>query len=258
MPHPRTIVAFVAALALAAVGASAQTYVYAVNFECGFQASADGSDGYEPSVKVANYAFKVDLYNPSLTENAGVTASVLEDTTTHAPSAVSPPTPITALFNLPFDSASLLDCSDVLAAQGGNPGGGKPFKSGVLIMRADRPLIVWATKTAEVCSGLFRLDPALVNDPDMLLFDEDGQLIPPGTPLPAAGPSLIGCPPAMAFHERYGGGLPSGPFSGPGGGVPPGLRSRQAVAGPGSDQIADDWSVSHSMDFERVEPLVLP
>ncbi len=250
--------ACVAALLVLPAASHAQTYVYAVNFECGFQSSADGNEGYEPAVKVANYAAKLDFFNPGM-QDANLVGSVSETSNAHWTTQIGPTALPTGA--LTSNGASLIDCSDLftaLGAAGGNPSPGKPFMTGVVTIRSDQPLIVWATKTAEVCSGLLRIDPAAHADPDLIIYDEHGNHIPQGHPLPAAAPALIGCPPGFNFTERYGGGGPSGPFSGPGGGVPPGLRSRQVMQPVGSDFIADDWSVSHSIDFERVEPLVLP
>lgn len=248
--------ALVAALAASTIGtaALAQTgqYVYAVNFACGFQSSADGANDYEPLVKVANYAVKVDIYNYGMTD-AALSGDVSETSGSHWTSS---PTP-TALSSgtLVSGGATVLDCTDIESALSGTglPPAGKPFYSGVVVIRSPEPLVVWATKTTEVCAGLVQVDPEVLDDPDMIVFDEDGNPIPPGTTLPPAAPILFGCPGALNYHERYGGGGPTGPFSGPGGSVPPGLRSRQVTPALGSDAVAEDLSISHSIDYERVE-----
>ncbi len=259
MKHRIVVLGCAALLALATAAVThAQQYVYSVNYECGFQSSADGSEGYEPVAKVANYAVKLDFFNPG-TGDANLTGSVHETSSAHW-NVQAGSSSLTA-GQLGGGGASVIDCTDifnVLGAGGGNPNPGKPFLTGMLTIRSDLPLVVWATKTTEVCSGLLRIDQAAHDNPDIIIFDENGDPIPQGFPLPPAAPALLGCPPGFAFDLRYGGGGPSGPFSGPGGSVPPGLRSRQVMQPVGSDFIADAWNVSHAIDFERVEPLVLP
>ena len=232
-------------------------HVYAVNFACGFQASADGTNDYEPLVKVANYAVKVDFYNFGQVE-VELTGAVLETSTS---TWLSSPAP-TALTqgNLTAGGATVLDCTDIEAAlsASGGPPAGKPFLSGVVTISSPEPLIVWATKTTEVCAGLVQVSATAVLDPDIIVFDEQMNPILPGMPLPPAAPVLFGCPPALNYSTRYGGGGPSGPFTMPGGGVPPGLRSRQVTPALGSDGIAEDLSISHSIDFERVEGVFVP
>jgi hypothetical protein len=50
-------------LAAPAAAQGGGVHVYSVDFVCGFQASVGGSGVYEPIVKVANYATKIDHHN---------------------------------------------------------------------------------------------------------------------------------------------------------------------------------------------------
>ncbi|MEM7588242.1 MAG: hypothetical protein AAF560_32940 [Acidobacteriota bacterium] len=232
-------------------------YVYAVNYACGFQSSADGSNDYEPLVKVANYAVKIDFHNFGEVD-VQLAGSVL-DTTSSA--WLSSPAPIALTQgSLTAGGATVLDCTDIEAAVSGGSGppAGKPFLSGVVTISSLEPLIVWATKTTEVCAGLVQVSETAVLDPDIIVFDEEMNPILPGMPLPPAAPVLFGCPSALSYNSQYGGGAPSGPFPGPGGSVPPGLRSRQVTPSLGSDAIAEDLSISHSIDYERVEGVLVP
>lgn len=207
--------ALLATLLLAGPALGQGQHVYAVNFTCGFQSSADGSAGYEPMVKVANYAVKIDVYNYR-SSSLALSGDVLETSGSHW---VSSPVP-TALAGgmLAAGGATVLDCTDIATtlASGGPLAGGKPFLSGVVTIRSPQPLIVWVTKTTEVCAGLVQVSETAHLDPDILVFDENMVLIPPG------------------------------------------LCSRQVIPSLGSDMVAEDLSVSHSIDTERVEGVFLP
>ncbi len=256
----RTFTLALAALASLWTAGAAQAqgqHVYAVNFACGFQSSADGANDYEPLVKVANYAVKVDFYNLG-PNDAELTGTVLE--TSGSAWLSSPASTGLGQGTLTGGGATVLDCTDIEAALSGGAGppAGKPFLSGVVTITSPEPLIVWATKTTEVCAGLVQVSETAVLDPDIIVFVEQMSAIRPGCPLLPAAPILFGCPPALNYSTRYGGGGPSGPFTMPGGGVPPGLRSRQVTPALGSDAIAEDLSISHSIDYERVEGVFVP
>ena len=233
--------------------ASAQptgAHIYTVDFVCGYQSSNDGNEGYEPLVKVANYATKIDIYNYNGSQ-ANMAGDVL-DTTAISWTTSAPPQPL-ANATLMTGSSTLIDCPTiVMALTGALPTGGKPFFNGVVTIRSDQPLIVWATKTTEVCAALVTFDESENPEP-VIIIGPGGQPLPgPGGPLPPLVPSLLGCP--SAFLVEGGGGGPQGPFLAPGGSVTPGLRPPGMIQSQETgDFLTADLSVSHAIDFERVE-----
>lgn len=258
--------------AAAAAPAPAQTgaivNVYTVNFVCGYQASATGTEGYEPLVKVANYATKIDLSN--FTDvNVLVAGRVYDTTNSPWPTAV-PGSPLPPA-NLPLRTASVIDCNTIVSTFGGLLPG-KPFYSGMVTIRSGEPLAVWATKTTQICAGTAQL----VNQPppppiwryQPFYFAPDpfgGQptitLYAPtsGAPPVTVDWSTYGCPTAEVDQGGY------VVFQGPAGEVPPNSRIPYGILPvgpmyglPGTGQNTttptnSTLSISHSMDFERVE-----
>ena len=225
-------------------------HIYTVDFVCGYQSSNDGNEGYEPLVKVANYATKIDLYNYNGSQ-ANLSGDV-HDTTAISWTMSSPPQPL-ANATLMNGGTTLIDCPTIVSAfLGAPPNVGKPFFNGVVTIRSDQPLIVWATKTTEVCAGLVALDESENPEP-VIIIGPDGQ------PLPAPGgvsspllPSLVGCP-TTQIVDINNGGVP-GRYLAPGGAVTPGLRSPGVIQNPQTGEfLLADLSVSHAIDFERVE-----
>lgn len=262
----RTLVALAALVtaALCTVPALAQTppvqYVYAVNFECGFQVSDIGVGGYEPLVKVANYATKVDFHNYDLYE-AQIMAEVYS-TANNRWTATGAPQPIPA-GTMPINSASVIDCNHIVTAIQGAVPAGKPFLSGMVRIVSDQELVVWTTKTTQVCSGLAKLDTGEAIVPPLSYDIGSGLIYRTSTGLTeAVDLSMFGCPAAEidggTGQTPYPPTIP-GTFRGPNGGVPPGLRPIPGairIDYPGSPNpqfMFTNVSVSHSMDFERVE-----
>jgi len=248
----------VAALLLIAGSLPAQAqgtgqYIYTVSFECGFQSSPHGSAGYEPVVKVANYAIKLDLFNYG-SNSANLTAEVHGTGANRwASSVASVPLPPNTLNG---GEGSLIDCVNIVSAILGGTPTGKPFYSGIVTVRSATPLIVWATKTTEVCAGLATITDGDFLDP-IVYVDENGIPSTPSTgPLPPARITLFGCPNAAVMP-----GSPSqgqGPYLAPGGAVPPGLRPIGMMTNLQNNQFMVNLGVSHSLDFERVEGVFVP
>ncbi len=236
-------------ICLASVATAQPTgvYMYTVDFVCGYQASNDGDAGYEPLVKVANYATKIDVHNYH--GNQANLAGDVQDTTSITWTMSAPPQSLAATTLMPGHS-TVLDCSTIVSTLNGSlPATGKPFFNGVATVRSDQPLIVWATKTTEVCAGLATFDESENPEP-VLTIGPDGLPIPgPSGPLPAPVLSLLGCPSATLVQ-----GGPQGPYLAPGGSVTPGLRPPGIIRSQQTgDLLLADISVSHSVDFERVE-----
>jgi hypothetical protein len=252
--------AVLALAALAAVPAAAQgQWIYSVDFVCGFQASQDGSAGYEPLVKVANYATKVDVHNYGAT-SVTLSASAALTSTKRWPAAATP-VPL-ALATLGADGSSVIDCAHVAQALLGQIPAGKPFLNGVIVVKSAQPLVVWATKTTEVCAG-YATYVNWATGPFAIFIDPDGvaHFGGPGGPIVPAGNVVFGCP--VAQVDLSGNVIPPvGPFLGPGGAVPPGLRIPSDTVGSTSfgDRVAhaSPVSISNAIDFERVEGVQLP
>ncbi len=255
----------------AAAQGGALVNVYSVNFVCGYQASADGSQGYEPLVKVANYATKVDINNIN---NVQVLVAGMVHNTTASPwpnNVVGNPL---APNNMAMRTSTVIDCNTIAAAIGPIPPG-KPFFSGMVTIRSGDPLVVWATKTTQVCAGT----AAYVTDPlpqpiypyQPIFLGEDLSsglrftLYPPSYgPMPPTTVdwSTFGCPSAKVDAQ-------GGVYFGPSGAVPPGLRTPTDLVPvgpiyrpptptyPEGEMTPGTLSLSHSMDFERVEPEVI-
>lgn len=240
-------------------------FVYIVNFECGFQVSDIGPGGYEPLVKVANYATKVDFTNYDL-HPAQVQAEVLRTDNSRWAAATGPVALVPGNLAMGSNTATVIDCNHIAQAITGAVPAGKPFYSGMVRIVSDQELVVWTTKTTQVCAGLAKLDNG---DPILPPLSYDlGSGLTYSTysgQQEAVDLSIFGCPAA----ETVNGEIPNPPtnpgtFLGPSGGVPPGLRPI-----PGAISIVDGYqpgvpnqpsgfmmtniSVSHSMDSERVE-----
>ncbi len=251
-----TAAAVTLCLTLGALPATAQgtgQYIYTVSFECGFQTSPDGSAGYEPVVKVANYALKLDVFNYG-SSPVNISAQVHGTGAQRWASSVAP-------VQLPANTlqggdASMLDCVNLVSAILGSVPTGKPFYSGIVTLRSPQPLIVWATKTTEVCAGLATYFDGDFLDP-LIFIDQNGIPSTPSTgPLPPARITLFGCPNAVVMP-----GSPSqgqGPYLAPGGAVPPGLRPIGMMTNLQNNNFMSQLAVSHSLDFERVEGVFVP
>lgn len=248
-------------LGAAAAPAAAQNgyWLYSVDFVCGFQPNPNGPQGYEPLVKVANYATKLDLLNCLEEPLALGTKAYFTNATTWP--AAAPGVPIPG-GGLPPDTSTVLDCNDIAQAAGG-AGPGKPFLNGMVAIRSPKPLVVWATKTTQVCVGYVTMPPAFPWTPfpfQPIFIDDLGQARW-GTvtgPVVPAGRVTFNCPaaPWSGFP------LPIGPYLGPGGAIPPGTRPPSDIitpsptpVNPRPNPILPDLSVAHSLDFERVEGL---
>ena len=97
--HVLTLLVLGLGLAWAASGQMMPSYVYSVSFECGFQISDTGAGGYEPMVKVANYATKIDVHNPGMNP-AALTGDVFSTGGSRWASSVAPnPLPPNNLLN---------------------------------------------------------------------------------------------------------------------------------------------------------------
>jgi len=249
------VTSFLAVLLLGVVQAApAQTgqHIYTVDFVCGYQPSNDGIEGYEPLVKVANYATKVDVFNYGNTD--GNLILEIHDTTAlrWAAGAVPQAFPPTLL---PAGQTTLFDCATIIQVLAGGipPFGSKPFVNGLATVKSDVPLIVWATKTTEVCASLVTWSDFAVLDP-IVRIGPDGIPLPgySGVANPPLVPSLLGCrsvsllpgPPPWGY---------GGAYLGPAGEVPPGTRTPGVIADDKQNIIVTGVSVSHSIDFERVE-----
>ncbi len=241
-------------------------FVYIVNFECGFQISDIGPGGYEPLVKVANYATKVDFTNYGMQQPAQIQAEVLRTDNNRWANAAGPTPLVPANLMLGSNSATVIDCNHIAQAINGVLPAGKPFYSGMVRLVSDQELVVWTTKTTQVCAGLAKLDNGNPILPPLSYDISSGLTYSTLTgQQETVDLSIFGCPAA----EIVNGTVPNPPtqpgtFLGPNGGVPPGLRPI-----PGAIQIVDQYqpgvptqpsgflltnvSVSHSMDFERVE-----
>ncbi len=247
--HRLVTLSCLAILGLAATANAQPTgaYIYTVDFVCGYQASNDGNSGYEPLVKVANYATKIDVHNYH--GNQASLAGDVQDTTNLTWTMTAPPTALAPATLMPGHS-TLVDCATIVSTlNGALPAAGKPFFNGVVTVRSDQPLIVWATKTTEVCAALATFDESENPEP-IIVVGPDGRPLPgPNGPLPAPVPSLLGCPSASLVQ-----GGPQGPYLAPGGSVTPGLRSPGIIQNQQTgDLLIADISVSHAIDFERVE-----
>lgn len=252
-PMALAVIALLMSFVPSPAAAQGGQYIYTVSFECGFQASADGSALYEPVAKIANYAIKVDLFNYG-TNSANLTAEVHGTGASRWPASVaSMPIPPTALS---AGHGGLLDCVSIVSALVGYNPTGKPFYSGIVTVRSPTPLIVWATKTTEVCSGLATYYNGDFIDP-LVYIDENGIPSTPSTgPLPPARMSLFNCPTGNAPP-----GSPSegqGPYTGPGGGIPPNIRPIGMMTNLQGNHFMSNLGVSHSLDFERVEGVFVP
>lgn len=252
-------------LATALAGAAAaqtmpQMYVYSVNFECGFQISDSGSSGYEPMVKVANYATKVDIHNVGMNP-ASLTGDVFSTGTNRWASSVAPmPLPPNTLQS---HNATVIDCVNIAQAITGVIPPGKPFFSGIVTIRSLEPLIVWATKTTQVCAGMATTDEGQPVMPPVF-FDDDGLSYNTVTgQVTVADFAIYGCPAAEIDNGQVTVPPGQGLFRGPNGGVPPGLRPIGPIRTPPTPTsphggfTLSDVSISHSMDFERVEPMLI-
>ncbi len=260
----RTLLRCLAALALAVWAAPTHAqgqWVYSVDFVCGFQASQDGPAGYEPLVKVANYATKLDLHNYTSTTQT-LQASAVLTSSARWPASAAPVALVGA--TLAADGASVIDCTHIGQALMGAIPAGKPFISGVLTVKSSQPLVAWATKTTQVCAGYATLaNWASFPSVQPIWVDPSGvaHFGGPGGPMVPGGRVLFGCPVAPV---NGGGGVitPSGPFLGPVGAVPPGLRvpSDTLLSTGGGDLVPEvaPVSVSHALDFERVEGVQIP
>lgn len=235
-------------------------YVYSVSFECGFQVSDNGDNGYEPVVKVANYATKVDLHNVGM-NTAALTADVFATGNSRWASSVTP----IALpqNNLGSHNATVIDCVNIAQAITGSIPPGKPFISGMVTVRSLEPLIVWATKTTQVCAGLATTDEGQTVMPPVF-FDDNGLSYNTLTgQVTVADFAIFGCPAALLDGGQVTVPPGQGLFRGPNGGVPPGLRPIGPVRTPPTPTSPQggfslsDISVSHSLDFERVEPMLI-
>lgn len=259
----RSLVVSLAVLAFSLAAASARAqgqWIYSVDFVCGFQASQDGPAGYEPPVKVANYATKLDLHNYGSSAQT-LLAAATPTSTARWPASGAPVALPGA--TLGADGSSVIDCSHIAQALG-VPAAGKPFLSGVLTVKSSLPLIAWATKTTQVCAGYAALaDWSAFPSVQPIWVDPSG--VPhfggPGGPPVPGGRVLFSCP--VAPVDAGGRVIPPvGPFLGPGGAVPPGLRvpSDTIVVTGGGEVIpqASAISVAHSIDFERVEGVQVP
>ncbi|MCH9649594.1 MAG: hypothetical protein K0U98_15245 [Deltaproteobacteria bacterium] len=252
-PTALAVIALLVSFAASPAVAQSGQYIYTVGFECGFQASADGNFGYEPVAKIANYAIKVDLFNYGA-NSANLTAQVHNTGPTRWPTSVPPITVAPSTVNA--GHGGLLDCVNIVTAILGQTPTGKPFYSGILTVRSPTPLIVWATKTTEVCSGLATYYNGDFVDP-LVYIDENGIPSTPSTgPLPPARISLFNCPTGNAPP-----GSPSegqGPYTGPGGGVPPNIRPIGMMTNLQGNHFVSNLGVSHSLDFERIEGVFVP
>ena len=245
--------------------------VYSVNFVCGYQASADGSLGYEPLVKVANYATKIDVNNINNVQVI-VSGRVFNTTNTQWPNnAIG--TPINPSV-MPMRTSSVIDCTTIATTLGPLPPG-KPFFSGMVTIRSGDPLVVWATKTTQVCAGTAAMVPDPYQPPiypfQPLFLGHDlttglsFTLYPPSagpTPRTNVDWSTFGCPSASINPQ-------GGVYFGPPGSVPPGFRTPSGLIPigpiyrpptpeyPDGEMTPGTLSISHSMDFERVEPVVI-
>ena len=241
-----------------------QMYVYSVSFECGFQVSDNGSDGYEPMVKVANYATKIDIHNVGMNA-AALSGDVFSTGGSRWASSVGPqPLPGNSLAT---HNATVIDCVNIATAITGQiPPTGKPFFTGIVTIRSLEPLIVWATKTTQVCAGLATTDEGQPVMPP-IYYDIDGLSYTTTTgQVTVADFAIHGCP-AVDTDPATGQMIPPPPgqglFRGPNGGVPPGLRpigpiwTPPSPTAPQGGLTLSSISISHSMDFERVEPMLI-
>lgn len=252
----------VVALLLAVPAAAQGVYVYTVNYVCGFQASESGSAGYEPLVKVANYATKIDFYNPGPTELT-LDGEAISTVNQRWPGSMAGAS--LAQSTLGGSRAAVIDCVNIAKALSGNLPSGKPFYSGVVTVRSPSPLIVWATKTTQVCTGMATVSNTQFPDPRLrpLYIDDNGEpFYAGGSPPPVQAVDLVafGCP--IAEVDSNGNVVVdpgTGTFRGPNGGVPPGLRPIGPVKTPPVAQTpqggfsSSSVSISTSIDFERVE-----
>lgn len=239
-----------------------QMHVYSVSFECGFQINDTGAGGYEPMVKVANYATKVDIHNVGMNP-AALTGDVFSTGANRWASSVGPnPLPFN---NLGSHNATVIDCVNIAQAITGvvPPPPAKPFFTGIVTIRSLEPLIVWATKTTQVCAGLATTDEGQPVLPPVF-FDSNGLSYNTLTgQVTVADFAIFGCPAAEIDNGLVTVPPGQGLFRGPNGGVPPGLRPLGPIRipptpfNPQGGFSMSDVSISHSMDFERVEPLVL-
>jgi len=254
-----TITAALAGAIPAAAQSGSGTWIYTVNYECGYQQSMYGVEGYEPPVKMANYATKIDVYNP-LSNQAQLGGDVLATVGWPAvgtgTGSVSFTTHPLATVNLAAGNSLRLGCAEIAGALGHTlPDLQLTFLSGVATVRSATPLAIWVTKTSEVCAGLV----ASPIDPTQPIFYDDAGLLTStgGSGLGAPIPSLFGCP-AVETQPS------SGPILQPGGmGIPgvvvPGIRPPGMVLSVSSTfGVVMDVSVSQSIDSEQVTGIFIP
>lgn len=253
----------VAALALlAARPASGQSqWIYSVDFVCGFQAS-QASHTYEPLVKVANYATKLDVHNYGSLQ-VMVAAQATATSQTQWPATALPQALAPSL--MPADGSAVIDCPAIAQAVLGFVPPNKQFLSGVVTLKSSLPLIVWATKTTQVCVGHVTYSPPIPMPWRPIYIDSSGTVhsgSETGPVLPS-GTVNFDCP--VGVTDGDGNVVPQGPFIGPGGSVPPGLRPPSDLifppptpVNPRPNPLIPSTSIAHSIDFERVEGVPVP
>ena len=256
---------FVLLTLLSAIGQPAaaqmmpEMHLYVVSFECGFQVSDAGTEDYEPMVKVANYATKVDIFNYGMNAANVVAEAFSTGNNRWASSVAGQALPVNLLQG---HQATVIDCVNIAQAiTGGAIPPGKPFYTGMLRIMSPEPLFVWATKTTQICSGTARTTAGALVTPHVAYDILTGAFYNTVTQTPeVVDLSIFGCPSA---------GLGERGFPGPAGEVPPNSRTPHdgaifgpIVVPPVPDLPAGGFSfsnvsVSHSLDFERVEGVVV-
>ncbi len=265
MLTPRRLVSLVLLTSFVAFGQPAtaqmmpEMHLYMVNFECGFQVSDAGTENYEPMVKVANYATKVDIFNYGMGD-ANIIAEVYSTGNNRWASSVGGQA--LPANNLLSHNATVIDCVNMAQAiTGGTIPTGKPFYTGMLRIFSPEPLFIWATKTTQVCSGTARTTSGGWVTPQIAYDIMTGTYFNTVTQGPEIiDLSIFGCPSA---------GLNNRGFPGPAGEVPPNSRTPHdgVFVGPIHSQPSpwapqggfsfSNVSVSHSLDFERVEGVIV-
>lgn len=254
------LVAFASFTQPAAAQMMPEMHLYLVNFECGFQVSDGGTEDYEPMVKVANYATKVDIYNYGMGTANIVAEAYSTGNNRWASSIGGQALPTNALQS---HNATVIDCVNIAQAinNGGPIPNGKPFYTGMLRIFSPEPLFIWATKTTQVCSGTARTTAGELITSHVAYDIMTGAFFNTITQAPeTVDLSIFGCPAAGLGNRGY---------PGPAGEVPPNSRTPHdgtifgPILTPPSPELPmggfsfSNVSVSHSLDFERVEGVIV-
>lgn len=232
-------------------GGQSGYWVYMVPYECGYQRSIYGLEGYEPPVKMGNYATKIDVLNPT-EGDLELTGTVLGEVRWPGPGAGQANTPpqILPAATMAAGNSKTIECADIAqATHFPLPNLSLNFITGVLTIRSSTPIAVWVTKTTQICSGLVAKPiegVGLRHGPDGEIFSSTGMSL--GAPIPAvfSCPSVESVPGDPTPLQPGGYGIP--------GVVVPGIRPPGMIVPIGGSQgVVMDVSVAHTLDTEQVE-----